>query len=257
MSNTRKNEVPFVQISNHILYMEGLSFKAKGLFAYIQAKPDVWSFNYKRIAYETGTGEKAILSGLKELEEHALLYREKLTNGKVIYWLEPLETMEECPESLKGRQTKRQTAKTGTVIKKEFKEIKSIKKEIIKKTNKKEIEVALPNEYMKISESFFNVSKENNIEMQYLEKNPDAVQKKIDQGIQAIDKMIRIDGLTIDQIHAIIETATTHDFWKRQIRSIPKLRQKNKEGIPYWAVMVGLMKQKVEDKKNHIVDFTN
>jgi hypothetical protein len=126
------------------------------------------------------------------------------------------------------------------------------------KTNKKEMLKPLQDcVFNEISESFFNVSKENNVEMKFLEKNPKELEKKIKQGEEAIEKMIRIDGLTIDQIHAIIEEATTHDFWKKQIRSLAKLRQKNKDGIPYWAVMVGLIKERLEKKKNFIVDFTN
>ena len=67
-------------IPNFILNNESLSLKAKGLFAFIQAKPDGWSFSVERISSQTKDGTTAIREGLKELEECGLLIREPMRN---------------------------------------------------------------------------------------------------------------------------------------------------------------------------------
>jgi hypothetical protein len=47
---------------------------------------------------------------------------------------------------------------------------------------------------------------------------------------------------------AILECIRNHDFRKNQIQSISKLRKKNKEGVPYWIVMIEEIKKQQEDK---------
>ena len=66
------------QIPNQILSCNKLSFKAKGLWSYINSKPENWDFAVWRISQETNEGEKSIRSGLKELVDSGYLeYRAK------------------------------------------------------------------------------------------------------------------------------------------------------------------------------------
>jgi len=65
---------------NSILYAKELSFKAKGLWGYIQSKPEGWKFSSKRIILETKDGIDSIQAGLKELEDAGLLVRTKEQN---------------------------------------------------------------------------------------------------------------------------------------------------------------------------------
>lgn len=69
--NIMKISVPdkYGVIPNHILRDKRISLKAKGLWAYIQSKPDNWDFSAERIARECTDGKDGIRSGLKELEE--------------------------------------------------------------------------------------------------------------------------------------------------------------------------------------------
>jgi hypothetical protein len=62
---------------NHLLSDKSLSLKAKGLYTYMQSKPDGWSFNANRISFETKDGIDSILAGLKELEDKGYLVRQK------------------------------------------------------------------------------------------------------------------------------------------------------------------------------------
>jgi len=62
-------------IPNQILNDENLSLKAKGMFGYLQSKPDGWSFSVKRIALQMKDGETSVMSAIKELEKAKLLKR--------------------------------------------------------------------------------------------------------------------------------------------------------------------------------------
>lgn len=75
----------FGTIPNEILNSKLLSFKAKGLYGYIQSKPDDWAFSEKRISEQTGEGITSVKSGLAELESCGLLVREKYQDEKG-YW---------------------------------------------------------------------------------------------------------------------------------------------------------------------------
>lgn len=57
-----------------------ISLKAKGLFAYIQSKPDGWDFSAERIARYLKEGLQSVSSALKELEKSGYLIRQKKQN---------------------------------------------------------------------------------------------------------------------------------------------------------------------------------
>ena len=67
---------------NSLLYNPNISFKAKGLWTYLQSKPDGWDFSAERIANEAQDGVTAIYSALHELEENGYLIRKKEKNDK-------------------------------------------------------------------------------------------------------------------------------------------------------------------------------
>lgn len=86
-NNFKKQVVPFTQVPNNLLYNPDISFKAKGLWAYMSAKPDGWHFSADRIADETKEERKAILAGLKELSENGYVTAKKKSDGRIEYTL--------------------------------------------------------------------------------------------------------------------------------------------------------------------------
>jgi len=62
---------------NELLNSAELSFKAKGLFTYIQSKPDGWDFSAERIAQQNKDGIDSVSAGLRELEALGYLTRNK------------------------------------------------------------------------------------------------------------------------------------------------------------------------------------
>lgn len=82
-----KIAVPFTQVPNGLLYDPNISFKAKGIWAYMSAKPEGWKFSADRIADETKEERKAILAGLKELSEAGYITAKKKGDGRIEYTL--------------------------------------------------------------------------------------------------------------------------------------------------------------------------
>ena len=88
-SNFNKNiDQPFGWEPNEIIFNPNLSLKAKGLWLYMNAKPDGWHFASERIAKETSDGITSIRATLKELAEAGLLKWAKQGDGRIIYTLE-------------------------------------------------------------------------------------------------------------------------------------------------------------------------
>lgn len=83
----QKLNVPFAQVPNELLCDKNISLKAKGLWAYIQSKPNDYDFSSERIVEETKEEVRGIQNTLKELEEAGYLKRDRQQNGKVDYVL--------------------------------------------------------------------------------------------------------------------------------------------------------------------------
>jgi len=75
-------------IPNHLLNDSDISFKAKGIYAYIQSKPEDWDFSAERISNQTKEGLSSVKSALIELENKGYLNREKHKNSKGFWEIE-------------------------------------------------------------------------------------------------------------------------------------------------------------------------
>jgi len=73
----KKISVPFTQVANCVLQDKNLSFRAKGVYAYLYSKPDGWKFSATRIASDSSDGRKPVLKALRELEKGKYLQRVK------------------------------------------------------------------------------------------------------------------------------------------------------------------------------------
>ena len=82
-----KLSVPYAQVPNELLSDPKVSLKAKGMWSYIQSKPNDYDFSADRIISETSDGKDSVQSALKELEESGYLLRKRLQSGRVDYCL--------------------------------------------------------------------------------------------------------------------------------------------------------------------------
>ena len=75
MSRIKRFNSGWSSTPNDLLNDKNISFKAKGLYAYINSKPDNWDFSIDRMADQTKEGRDSIRAGIKELEEAGWLQR--------------------------------------------------------------------------------------------------------------------------------------------------------------------------------------
>lgn len=96
----QKHENPYVIIDKTILEDDRLTFKARGLAAYLLGKPDDWSISERHLVECGPDGAAAIRSGLKELEEAGYLKRNRrrTDDGKFAWEA----TLYEIPQPCRG-----------------------------------------------------------------------------------------------------------------------------------------------------------
>lgn len=89
--NTLKNSIRgnYTTVPNSLLSDDRITWKAKGIFAYLLSKPDNWNFYIDEIKGNATDGKTALKSGLRELEEYCYLRRSPSNNasdGKFAGW---------------------------------------------------------------------------------------------------------------------------------------------------------------------------
>ncbi|MGW4560988.1 hypothetical protein ACWEN3_00845 [Streptomyces sp. NPDC004561] len=89
----------FTQIANGLFRDTRLSFKAKGLFGLISTHRDGWRMTVTDLARRGRDGEAAVKSGVKELERHGFLLRERERNpdgtlGAAAYFITDLPSLQ-------------------------------------------------------------------------------------------------------------------------------------------------------------------
>ena len=85
MNRTKKSKVPFAQIANIVLNDPDLSFKAKGIYAYMISKPDNWNFTIRSMAAQVKDGVASIQAGIKELKDSGWVKYIKYKDGSGVY----------------------------------------------------------------------------------------------------------------------------------------------------------------------------
>ncbi len=72
---------------------------------------------------------------------------------------------------------------------------------------------------------------------------------------EVVDKLIK-DWFTLEQIQLSCLFIKQDDFWKKNILTIKKLRQKNKDWVPYIVVILWKAKDFIEEKQNRTYQKT-
>lgn len=79
MIHRRKKPSNYVQLDNRLLQDETLSWKAKGLLAYLLALPEDWQVNIADLTKRSTDGRDGTASGIKELVSAGYVFRERVT----------------------------------------------------------------------------------------------------------------------------------------------------------------------------------
>ena len=114
----QRREKNYSIISNDILDDQRMSFKARGLLAYMLSKSDDWKFYVDELAnHSEQDGKKAVQSALKEIENAGYLKRIKQRDKQGHFseqdW-QLLDVPTFSPQPPKRQTAKRQTAKRQT-----------------------------------------------------------------------------------------------------------------------------------------------
>ena len=97
----------YTVMSNHHLRDRSLSLKAKGLLSLMLSLPEEWDYTTKGLARICKDGVDSICAGVRELEEHGYVIRQRVRNpngqlGAIEYTIleqpRPLEPKPENPE---------------------------------------------------------------------------------------------------------------------------------------------------------------
>lgn len=77
---------PYTTISNKILQNKSLSWKARGLLAYMLSLPKNWKFNMKHLESQATEGPYQLKQAIKELEDAGHLVRRRVhVDGRFIW----------------------------------------------------------------------------------------------------------------------------------------------------------------------------
>jgi len=78
----------YATVPNELLNDSVISLKAKGMYAYIQSKPENWDFSAERISKQLKEGLPSVKSALQELELNGYLVRRRFQNNKGFWEVE-------------------------------------------------------------------------------------------------------------------------------------------------------------------------
>lgn len=132
----------YATIPNDLLTRSDISLKAKGLFAYLQSKPDNWSFSKERIAKELREGVDSIKGAYAELKKAGYLQTKpvKTAEGKFGCWEYILLDNPSSGKTV-GRKT-HPTENPTDISKQDNKKQEYIKQELYNSENKFSQEIA-------------------------------------------------------------------------------------------------------------------
>ncbi|CAM5313843.1 hypothetical protein [Streptomyces abikoensis] len=112
----------FTVISNATLEDSRLSFRARGILAFLLAKPDGWIARTEAIAQKGKEGRDAVRNAVKELKEvgYYRVVTERLDNGQIARYTEVFDAAQEwVAEEYKAAEARRLARKLGRKLEQE------------------------------------------------------------------------------------------------------------------------------------------
>ena len=79
--------------------------------------------------------------------------------------------------------------------------------------------------------------------------------KLVADSVQVIDRLIRIDGYTLDEVKLTLQSAVKDEFWQKQIISLKGLRKRSKNGNTKFDNINVKKKKTYEDSLNNFLSM--
>jgi len=226
---------------NNILFDKNLSDKQKLLYCYISSlcaeKWYCWASN-KYIWQKLWVNETTISTHINILGKLWYIEIQEWSNQKRKCLLKNQNTPFE-----KSKAEPFEKSKDNNII------YNNINKNILSKDNiiykpKNNFDYSFINEFL---------NKEHPIIKYQIEK--DWLEVYLWKQYEVVDKLIK-DWFTLEQIQLSCLFIKQDDFWKNNILTIKKLRQKNKDWVPYIVVILWKAKDFIEEKQNRTYQKT-
>ena len=124
----KDKETPYLMMNKSAIYDNTLSFKAKGIFAYLLSRPDDWQFYEIEIAEHSTDGIASVKAGIKELIDKGYITRSSRRNEKGKFQGYSYEVYEVPPQVLDTAKERKQPNSSALKENKyfSFEEIKEI-----------------------------------------------------------------------------------------------------------------------------------
>lgn len=230
-----KREDPFVMIDKKILEDSSMSWKAKGLLAYLLSRPNDWQVMMADLINRSTDGREAVLAGMNELRiaGYAHLKNGRSEGGRLAgkYWViyDSPTTDSDSISPINGFSDYRENRSSGKPI-----VGKSATTNNEEKTKNKS-EATASEDGLAFADWFRKLLPEDiNLKSTWRESFG-----------RCFDELIRLDKRTKAEIYAVCEWARKDSFWSTNFLSPLKLRDK-KDGVSYYDKF----KAKYEASKN-------
>lgn len=258
----------YTVIDNGILKDKNLSLKAKGLLITCLSLPDGWKYSVQGLVSICKEGREAIENTLKELSKQGYLFIEKHNdreNGQFNYIYNFYEDKSENPHVDNPEQANPEPGNqevvnplllstkvlSTKVLSKERLNTKDIK-DIMSEVSEDTIEQPVKEEEKYNKESFERkiVDKliDHVVKLNPRQKEKPKTTKQLNAWCDEVEKMIRIDKFSEEEVEMMLDFAITDSFWHKNILSTAKLRkQTDKLMIAIKAKNKGGMEKKLEN----------
>lgn len=247
-----KRTSAFTVVSSSAVNDERLSYRARGVLVWLLDKPDNWSVKSSAIAVRGTEGRDAVRSALGELEAAGYLVWEKHQNEKGFWTTESV--VYELPLDIDGPQPT--TRPFNESFKKNLKsfpqpEPENPQEEEMENADSQSPEPEKPtvgkpgfgksgaitstNEPVLRTKSSQSADKETglrnaerlcNLLALLVEENGSKKPRVTDAWVTDMDRLIRLDGRTPEQVENAIRWSQRDTFWQANIMSPKKLRAK-------------------------------
>lgn len=238
----------YVVMNRTVLNDARLSWKAKGILVYMLSMPDDWTFYMDELVQHATDGERSFRAGFKELQDCGYVVRRPIREGQRIKAWETIvhevpqddsllcgfedvqkqQVQNEDVQKLHVQNSRLLSTDTNQVLK----ELNTENNQVLKKEKEQEQEPK-PKEKKK-EPSRKQVFDDSSFELQMANLLFDKIKSDVPTfrkpNLQAWADQVRLmhqqDGLSEQQIEYLINWATSNSFWKANILSTKKLRDK-------------------------------
>lgn len=221
----------FGAVPNDLLNNPDISFKAKGLYAYLNSKPDNWDFSVERIASQVKEGVESVRVGIQELEKFGYLKRVRYQNEKGFWEVDYM--LFEVPTEEKSSLGKSEAGKLPKQYKKDNNKKDNTKKE------EREVDFKGLNEAVQTWIKYKKEEKKQNY-------------KTVDSTQAMIDKLYRLSEGNPETAKMIVEESMANNYSGLfPLRSVTK----NPSAAPRPAVPAEQSPMANQDNHSNYADY--